>query len=388
MHFVSIPEIIQRDVDYVRAKEKPDVVVAAMHSACGMGDGTILEAEALDALNNTEGVDWVICGHDHRPYTEAREDRALLNSGSHSRYVAHGKMHIKVEDGKIVSKAFETDLIPVKAEKADPVMREYFRKDFEAVRDFTRQEVGILNMELHTRDAFAGMCDYINLIHTLDLTQPLAQLSLAAPLTYNGHVNSGVLVFNDLFTIYPFENQLYIVKMTGEEFKNYLEVSYDQWINTISKDTDHILKIESKDDPRTQQKGWSFVNRSYNFDSAAGLNYTVDVTKPFGSRIKISSMADGSAFELNKEYNVAMTSYRASGGGNLLMRVGIDTDLIDQRVVARYPEIRNILYDYLMANGSIDPEVIGNPAVIGSWRFIPEKLAKQAIERDMQLMFK
>lgn len=388
MHFVSIPEIIQRDVDYVRAKEKPDVVVAAMHSACGMGDGTILEAEALDALNNTEGVDWVICGHDHRPYTEAREDRALLNSGSHSRYVAHGKMHIKVEDGKIVSKAFETDLIPVKAEKADPVMREHFRKDFEAVRDFTRQEVGILNMELHTRDAFAGMCDYINLIHTLNLTQPLAQLSLAAPLTYNGHVNSGVLVFNDLFTIYPFENQLYIVKMTGEEFKNYLEVSYDQWINTISKDTDHILKIESKDDPRTQQKGWSFVNRSYNFDSAAGLNYTVDVTKPFGSRIKISSMADGSAFELDKEYNVAMTSYRASGGGNLLMRVGIDTDLIDQRVVARYPEIRNILYDYLMANGSIDPEVIGNPAVIGSWRFIPEKLAKQAMERDMQLMFK
>ena len=388
MHFVSIPEIIQRDVDYVRAKEKPDVVVAAMHSACGMGDGTILEAEALDALNNTEGVDWVICGHDHRPYTEAREDRALLNSGSHSRYVAHGKMHIKVEDGKIVSKAFETDLIPVKAEKADPVMREYFRKDFEAVRDFTRQEVGILNMELHTRDAFAGMCDYINLIHTLDLTQPLAQLSLAAPLTYNGHVNSGVLVFNDLFTIYPFENQLYIVKMTGEEFKNYLEVSYDQWINTISKATDHILKIESKDDPRTQQKNWSFVNRSYNFDSAAGLNYTVDVTKPFGSRISISSMADGSAFEFDKEYNVAMTSYRASGGGNLLMRVGIDTDLIDQRIVVRYPEIRNILYDYLMANGSIDPEVIGNPAVIGSWKFIPEKLAKQAMERDMQLMFK
>jgi len=388
MHFVSIPEIIQRDVDYVRAKEKPDVVVAAMHSACGMGDGTMREAEALDALNNTEGVDWVICGHDHKPYTEAREDRALLNSGSHSRYVAHGKMHIKVEGGQIVSKSFETDLIPVKAEKADPVMREYFRKDFEAVRNFTRQEVGILNMELHTRDAYAGMCDYINLIHALCLAQPMAQLSLAAPLTYNGHVKSGVLVFNDLFTIYPFENQLYVVKMSGEEFKNYLEVSYEQWINTISKPTDHILKIEAKDDPRTQQKGWSFVNRAYNFDSAAGLNYTVDVTKPFGSRINISSMADGSAFQLDKEYNVAMTSYRASGGGQLLKSVGIDTDLIDQRVVIRYPEIRNILYDYLMANGSIDPEVVGNPAVIGSWKFIPEKLARQAMEQDMKLLFK
>ena len=56
--------------------------------------------------------------------------------------------------------------------------------------------------------------------------------------------------------------------------------------------------------------------------------------------------------------------------------------------MARYPEIRNILYDYLMENGSIDPEVIGNPAVIGQWKFVPEQLAEAAMERDMDLLFK
>ena len=112
------------------------------------------------------------------------------------------------------------------------------------------------------------------------------------------------------------------------------------------------------------------------------------MTKPFGERVAIASMADGSAFDLQKEYNVAMTSYRASGGGNLMKETGIDTDNIDERVVARYPEIRNILYDYLMENGSIDPEVIGNPAVIGHWEFIPEKLVKPAMDRDMDLLFK
>ena len=99
-------------------------------------------------------------------------------------------------------------------------------------------------------------------------------------------------------------------------------------------------------------------------------------------------MADGSAFDPQREYNVAMTSYRASGGGNLMKETGIDTDRIDDRVVARYPEIRNILYDYLMENGSIDPEVIGNPAVIGQWKFVPEQLAETAMERDMDLLFK
>ena len=82
-----------------------------------------------------------------------------------------------------------------------------------------------------------------------------------------------------------------------------------------------------------------------------------------------------------------MTSYRASGGGDLLQEAGIDTDQIDERVVARYPEIRNLLYDYLMENGSIDPEVIGNPAVIGRWAFVPEKKARPALERDMALLF-
>ena len=387
MHFVSIAQIIQRDVDFVRAKEHPDVVVAAMHSACGQGDGTILEAEALDAFNLVKGVDWLICGHDHRPYVETRDTCALLNSGSHSRYVAHGKMHLKVEGGQIVSKSFETDLIPVKAERADAAMREHFRTDFEAVRAFTLQEVGVLNTELYTHDAYKGMCDYMNLIHTLSLAQAPAQISFGAPLTYNGHVKAGTLVFNDLFTIYPFENQLYVVSMTGQEIKKYLEVSYDKWINTIAKPTDHVLKIQSKDDPRTQQRGWSFAERAYNFDSAAGINYKVDVTKPFGSRIAIASMADGSVFDPSKTYNVAMTSYRASGGGNLLKEAGIDSDQIDQRIVARYPEIRNLLYDYLLKNGSIDPEVIGNPSVIGKWDFVPEKLARPALEQDMALLF-
>ena len=176
--------------------------------------------------------------------------------------------------------------------------------------------------------------------------------------------------------------------MTGQEIQRYLEVSYDKWIQTISAPGQHVLNIQPYDDPRTGQQGWSFVNRAYNFDSAAGLHYTVDVTKPFGQRIVIAGMADGSPFDPQGEYKVAMTSYRASGGGNLLKEAGIDSDHLEDRIMGRYPEIRNILYDYLMKNGSIDPETIGDPKVIGSWKFIPEPLATKALEADMALLFK
>lgn len=387
MHFERIASRVQTDVDRVRAKEHPDVVVVALHSATGTGDGNNPEAEGMDVFNSVRGVDFVICSHDHRPYVEARDSIALMNSGSHTRYLACGKLHLSVENRKIVSKSFQTSLIPIKASQADPVMREYFRKEYEAVKAFTLQEVGVLNVDLRTRDAYTGMSDYINLIHTLCITREPAEISIAAPLTYNGTIRAGVILFNDLFTIYPFENQLYVVKMTGDEIVRYLEASYDRWIVTAQKPGDHVLKIAHRDNPRNMQKGWSFVGQSYNFDSAAGINYTVDVTKPRGSRVLVSSMADGSAFDPSRTYNVAMTSYRASGGGNLLQETGIDTDRIDERVVARYPEIRNLLYDYLMENGSIDPEVIGKASVIGSWKFVPQKLADPAIEADMQLLF-
>ena len=387
MTFQPIIDLVQKDIDMVKAKEKPDVMIVSMHSGCGQGDGTILESEALDIFNSIKGIDFLLCGHDHRPVVEARDSTALLNSGSHSRYVAHGTLNIKVEKRKIVSKTFDAELIPVKAQAADPVMRDTFRKEFEAVRAFTLQEVGILNTDLRTRDAYRGMSDYINLIHTLSIGCTPAEISFAAPLTYNGTVKSGILVYNDLFTIYPFENQLFVVKMTGKQIKDYLEHSYNNWIRTISGENDHILNIQANDDPRTGQKGWSFIARSYNFDSAAGINYTVDVTKPFGQRINITTTVKGEPFDEARTYNVAMTSYRASGGGNLMKETGIDTDHIDDLVVERYPEIRELLYNYVMDNGSIDPEVIGDPKVIGKWSFIPEKMASKALDRDMALLF-
>lgn len=388
MEFRSLLPMAQEVVDRVRTREKSDVVIVAVHAGTGNGDGASLESQGLDLFKSLEGVDFVICAHDHRPVVHKNDSICLINSGSHCRMLGHGKVTLTVKDGKVVSKALDAELLDVDKNKVDENMKALFRPDYEAVKAFTLKEVGELKADLRTRDAYCGMSDYINLIHTLSIGCSPAQISFAAPLTFNGTVDAGTLVFNDLFTIYPFENQLFVVKMTGKEIKDYLEYSYDTWINTYDGRGGNLLKIRNEPDPRTGQKHWSFVNRSYNFDSAAGLVYEVDVTRPAGSRVNIISLADGSAFDPAADYNVAMTSYRASGGGSLMREgAGIDTDRIGERVVEYYPEIRNILYDYLMKNGSIDPQTVGDPAVIGSWKFVPEKMAQEALQRDMKLLF-
>ena len=388
MKFESLIPLVRQDVDEVIAKEKPHVVIVAVHSATGSGDGTVLESQGLDLMKSLPGVDFLVCSHDHRPKVVESDTLCLINSGSHSRFVGHGQINFTIKDGKVTGKSVSADLIPVERLKIDKEMSRVFHDDYLAVKNFTTRKVGELKVDLLTRDAYKGMSPYLNLIHTLSLRCSPAKISFAAPLTFNGTVKAGTLVYNDLFTVYPFENQVYVVNMTGKEIKAYLEASYDNWINTVSKPTDHVLKIAHRADPRTGAESWSFVERSYNFDSAGGLVYTVDVTKPFGERVSIESMVGGEALDPGKTYPVAMTSYRASGGGGLMTKIGIDTGKIEERVVEIYPEFRKLLYEYLLENGSIDPEAISDKNTIGEWRFIPERVAKPALEKDMRLIFK
>lgn len=384
IEFVSLIPCVQEWVDRVRAKEKPDVVVVLVHSGTGSGDGAVLESQGLDLLNTLKGVDVLVTSHDHRPYVQEKDGTWLINGGARAGNVGHAVVTAQKKDGRL-EKEVKGEYVRMDKSKVNEAMKEHFRPYFEAVKAFTLQPVGELAMELRTRDAYKGMCDYINLVHTVQLGVEGVQVSFAAPLTYNGTVRKGQVVFNDMFTIYPFENQLYIAKLKGSEIKNYLEYSYNTWIQTPGQ---HVLNIQNSPDARTGADRWSFVYRSYNFDSAAGLVYTVDVTRPAGSRVQIKSMADGKPFDPEAWYNVAMTSYRASGGGDIIPQgAGVSPEQMEERIIDRLPEIREMIYQYIKKHGTIDAALIGDRSNIGEWHFVPAKLVDPMMQADMELIF-
>ena len=386
MQFESLIPLVQNEVDRLVAKEKPQVVIVAVHSGTGKGDGTIYESQGLDLLKSLRGVDFLVCSHDHSALVVEQDSICLINSGSRAQNIGHGRIRLTLKDGKVLAKSVSADLIKVNADKVDFKMEAAFHPDYEAVKRFTLREVGDLDIDLRTRDSYAGMCPYMNLIHTLSLSAKSAQVSFAAPLTFNKDIHAGKLIYNDLFSIYPYENQLFVVRLTGDEIRKCLEYSYDSWIQTYVLGG-HVLKIADGEDQRTGQKNWHFVNRPYNFDSAGGLVYTVDVTKPYGSRVSITTLADGTPFSTDAWYNVAMTSYRAAGGGYILSKgAGIDTDNMDERIVARHDDIRNILYDYIQKSDGIHAAEINDTQRIGRWEFVPAPAAR-AIDKDMILLF-
>ena len=381
IEFESLLDCAQGWVDRVREQEHPDVVVVLTHSGTGEGDGSSLESQGLDLLQELKGVDVLVCSHDHRPFVKEKDGTWLINGGARAGNVGHAVVTKSKEQGKQV----RAEYVRMDKNKVDPAMEARFRPAFEAVKAFTLQPVGQLGMDLRTRDAYSGMCDYAALIHMIQLEASGAQISFFAPLTFDGTVDAGQVIYNDMFTIYPFENQLYVVKMKGSEIRDYLEYSYDGWIQTPGQ---HVLRIENAPDPRTGAARWSFTGRTYNFDSAAGIVYTVDVTKPFGKRVKITSLPDGRPFDPGAWYNVAMTSYRASGGGDILLKgTGLSKEEAESRIVERLPEIREMVYHFFKEHGTVDATLFGKRSVLGEWHFVPEKVVGPLMDKDMSLIF-
>lgn len=157
-------------------------------------------------------------------------------------------------------------------------------------------------------------------------------------------------------------------------------MSYDLWVNTMKDSTDHLLLLDLKQDDN-QHTG--FKNFSFNFDSAAGIDYEVDVTKPNGKKVHILRMSNGQPFDEKKIYKVALNSYRANGGGELLTKgAGIPRDSLESRTIFKSElDQRYYLMKEIEKLGTVTPKVNNN------WHFVPEEWTVPAAKRDYKLLF-
>ena len=383
IEFEEVVPTLEHWVQYVREKEQPHFVIAAIHAGLGDKESDSKENPSRFVAKNIKGIDLVLAAHDHQVVAEkfmnGDKEVWVLEGGSRASTLSKANVQLTVKDGKVVSTIVAGESISMSGVTPEAAYLEHFRDDFLKVKEFTNRPVGKLNNDIASHEAYFGSSAYIDMIHTLQLKASGADISFAAPLSFNATIEKGELNYQNLLDIYPFENQLYVIVMTGQEIKDYLEFSYASWLNPNPMQNGHLLDIKLND----KRKRWSFSHPSYNFDSAAGIQYEVDITKKEGDRINIISLADGGTFDMDSKYKVAMTSYRASGGGyHLEQGAGIAKEEMDSRLVARLADIRELLYDQILADGSIEAEKLNQ------WKFIPQSVVAKLADKDYQLLFK
>lgn len=389
LRFDDMEDTARKWMKIIREKENPNLVIGMFHAgqdALLMG-GKYRENASADVARNVPGFDIVLMGHDH-----ARECKKVVNvegdsvlvidPASNGLVLSDIDVTLKLRNGKVVAKKIDGKLSDTKDYGISDDFMKRFAPQYDTIQNFVSKKIGRFTETISTRPAYFGSSAFIDLIHTLQLEISGAEISLAAPLSFDTEIREGDVFVNDMFNLYKYENMLYTMKLSGKEVHDALEMSYDLWTNRMQSPDDHLLLFRKKRREGAADRA-SFKNFSFNFDSAAGIIYTVDVTKPKGEKVTIISMADGKPFDMNKIYTVALNSYRGNGGGELLTKgAGISQDDLKGRIVSSTDkDLRYYLMQY------IEQQKVITPRALGQWKFIPEEWTVPAAKRDYEYLF-
>lgn len=388
LRFENIVKSASFWVNYVKENEHADLVIGLFHSGRegGIKTDEYEEDQSMKVAKEIPGFDIIFYGHDHTNHKDiikntAGNDVLCLDPSCNAFMVSDARVSVRIEDGKIISKKIDGDVVDISNEDIDMDFVADFESQIDSVRDYVDRIIGKCESTMFTRDCYFGSAPFTDFIHNIQLKLTGADISFNAPLTFDNKIAKGDLRVGDMFNLYRYENQIFVLRMTGEEVRKHLEMSYDLWVSTMKSPDDHIMLLDTYS--KNDKQRFGFKNLAFNFDSAAGIIYEVDVTKPNGNKVHILSMSNGEPFEEDKWYNVVMNSYRGNGGGELLMRGACipHDELKKRRVYASDKDQRYYLIKEIEKMGVIYPKANNN------WRFVPEAWTVPAIERDKKLIF-
>lgn len=425
MEVLDMVETAKKWVPIIQEKEKPDLLVGLFHAGVDYtyggqtADTPKNESASQLVVERVAGFDFILVGHDHQgwsgkgfnPVTKAKDAEVRDPSG---RVVPifgalDAAKNVAVVDvvmtwnkeAKAWDKTISGELVPMKGLPADEAFLARFEPAKAELMAWVERPIGTMVGRMHSDEALFGDSAFVDLIHRIQLElcadpsmglKP-AQISFAAPLDQNAYLPTtadGTIKVRDMFSLYKYENFLYTMDLTGEQVKKFMEYSYGGQFGTMKSPEDHLIAFLRDKDGKlifnARYNNYDTVTRAYNYDSVAGINYTVDVTKPAGTRVSILSMADGSAFDLGKTYSVAINSYRGSGGGGHLTKgVGLPAERLQRLELVTSSTTKDLRFYMLKwfekQQGPIEVRRDDN------WKVIPEDLAAAGKATDYPLMY-
>lgn len=389
LRFEDMEAAARKWIPFIREQEKPDVIIGLFHAgknAVWMG-GKYRDNASVEVASRVPGFDVVLAGHDHaracfKVANEAGDSVLVVNPANNAVTVGDVEVTLTLRGGKVTDKLVEGRLTDVGALEPSPEFMQHFAGQYDAIQAFVSKKIGRFTQPISTRPAYFGPSAFVDLIHRLQLEIGKAEISLAAPLSFDARIEAGDIYVSDMFNLYKYENMLYTMSLSGKEIRGALEMSYALWTNQMHSPGDPLLLLRESSVSGAEERTF-FQHPSYNFDSAAGIIYTVDVTRPAGQKVTILSMADGTPFDENRMYKVAVNSYRGNGGGELLTKgAGISQEELKSRIL--FSTDKDLRY-YLMQY--IEQRQIVTPRSLDQWKFIPANWVKPAAERDYKKLF-
>jgi len=374
-------------VQIVREKESPDFIVGVFHA--GLDDDRYPEPYngnvVLSLAKEVPGFDAIFYGHDHIPMdtvvTNVEGNAvALLNPGGSGTRAACLEVQLHRGKGNAVEKTMHGYLAEITDEPDSRMINRYSSK-ITALQNYMDSVLGYIDIPVSTQGNMWRMTSMADYQHYEQLRGTSAQISLASPQSADQSLEAGPVTPKDMYRIFPYENTVSTLMLTGEEIRNFLEYVCDAWFNTVSSSDEHVLDVTEMSD------GSLSLNAEIrHLFTAQGINYITDVTRPDGQKVTVISMADGKPFDEKTLYRTAMNSYYSAGGDQILsLGTGIPLERLHEReMVSTRADLRFHAITRLGVSAESDNAV--HPVRSGSWRVVPEIIVAESLGRDTLLL--
>ncbi len=374
---VRFPGIVEQAKIFVpRLKAAgADVVIVSCHSGAdtssSYGDALPYPENASTLLaQQVPGIDAILVGHAHkeipeRLVTNTKTGKQVLLSEPYYWGMRVTVMNLDLQkvrgQWQVVSSS--ATLLNSNVVKEDAAIAKAVRSAHEKVLGYVNSVIGTSSSPMSaatSRYEDTAAMDFINYVQADAVKTALTGtpegglpvLSIAAPFNKNAAIPQGPVTVRDVAGLYIYDNTLLGITLTGDQVEAYLEQSatyFKQVSGTGPFAADDVTNAVTLTAPNGTP--------DYNYDIMGGLDaaltYDIDITKAPGYRITNLAYA-GSPLDRAATFVIAINNYRQSGGGNF---PGVTTAPV---VYNRQIEIRQLLIDWVSANGTIDPSVFSS----------------------------
>jgi 2',3'-cyclic-nucleotide 2'-phosphodiesterase / 3'-nucleotidase / 5'-nucleotidase len=359
LEFREIVTSVRNVVQQLRA-DGADIVVVLSHGGLqGTSYDTVTtglppENAAAALAHEAPGIDVIFMGHTHRELADTTINGVLLTQARNwAASLAVATLHVRRSGTRWHVDRKRGEIVRPRADRADRAFMDSLRWEHERTVSYVNARIGAATERMSAREARVRDTPVIDFINEVQRRTAGADLSSTAAFQLDAALPERDISIADVAALYPYDNTLKAIRITGAQLRAYLEKSAEYY-NGYPAPAGRTVT--------------NFDVPGYNFDIVSGVDYTLDLTRPVGRRVT-DLTRNGVPVAAEDSFTLALNNYRQAGGG------GYDMIANAPVVYDRQEDIRELLISEVRERGMVNPTDYFHQ----SWRIEPATAAAAAL---------
>ncbi len=331
---------------WIRANEQIDVLILCYHGGFerNLETGELLETE--DGENQgyrmcaeIDEVDIIISGHQHREICTTIMGKSVIQPSTKGVCLGSIQLEIEMDDQHTIQTISHTPSLIYSAENTIPnaAVCQLISPIFEKTEAWLDETIGVIQGDLQIEDPFLARIQehpYIEFINRIQMAVSGTSISCTALFHDERGGLKQAVTMRDIVTNYIYANTLKVLRLSGQD----ILLALEQSASYFTVEAGQLKVAEPFLYPKAQP---------YNYDMWEGIEYIFDISKPIGERVT-KLLYNGKAIKMDEEFDVVMSSYRATGAGNfdflrtrpVVKEIQIDMTEIMAEYILKHPFIK------------------------------------------------